>query len=472
MTDKIESVLNDESAIAGNGVVDDTKEEQNPVNLPLEEVQDGNQEPAVEGAPAEDALEEGELAEGTPNEDVVASQEEVQNGKKRKRRKRRKIDEYTLENDIRYRGPLSYRWLRIFAWLFLILSQVGMLLALGGQLDAGLAERTGLLATILKMLSEVMMPLFLIATFATILNGSKKFASMLVLYGGAALIFYLLFVLFHERYVASILMFVFEIDHASAVEMIDMVLSNVLSSGYLSFNIFVDLFLCTLLGFFLVYCPKKVFVGKKLGWFRAFAILPIAWEVASFILKMFSAFGKITLSPYFYPLLTTKPPMTFIVFIAIVLFIKTREHIYRKRGKTHEQYQEFLQTKANSWQFSRYLALIMFVAGILDLIVYLVLTFAFSGVDPSMADETAIESITFVSYAMLKSGIGGSSALFLAAPIMLLFSYTRQHKNTRIEIFIPILAIIVLVFVFLEAMVIATNMVGTLSALIQKLSGN
>ena len=155
MTDKIESVLNDESAIAGNGVVDDTKEEQNPVNLPLEEVQDGNQEPAVEGAPAEDALEEGELAEGTPNEDVVASQEEVQNGKKRKRRKRRKIDEYTLENDIRYRGPLSYRWLRIFAWLFLILSQVGMLLALGGQLDAGLVVvpktlRAGRVARVLR----------------------------------------------------------------------------------------------------------------------------------------------------------------------------------------------------------------------------------------------------------------------------------------------------------------------------------
>ncbi len=76
----------------------------------------------------------------------------------------------------------------------------------------------------------------------------------------------------------------------------------------------------------------------------------------------------------------------------------------------------------------------------------------------------------FVADGMLKIGIGGSSALVLAAPIMLLFSYTRTHKNTRIEMFIPILAIIVLIFVYLEAMVIATKMVGSLSNLVKMLT--
>ncbi len=411
-------------------------------------------------------LAENDIANESTPEELPAPQE-----KKKKRRKRRKIDEYTLVNDIRYRGPLSYRWLRILAWTFLILSQVGLLLELGGALDARLATKVGFLPTILKMGKEIMMPLFLIATFATILNGSKSFKSMLILYGGAALIFYILFILFHERYIASLVMFVMEVDRATAVELIDAVLLLILQNGYLSFNIFIDLFLCTLLGFFLIYHPKKVFVGKKLIWFRLFAIIPIAYEVISFIIKLLGVFGQITVSSYLYPLLTTKPPMTFVVFVIITFFIKARAQIYKKRGKTREQYQEFLQTKANSWQFSRFLALIMIVAGILDTVIYLVLALSVAGANTSPeAAEAAEEATMFVATGLLKIGIGGSGALVLAAPIMLLFSYTRTHKNTRIEMFIPILAIIVLIFVYLEAMVIATKMVGSLSNLVKMLT--
>ncbi len=456
MTDNAENVLNDESVVTDN-VAQDVQEEQDYVDLPVQEMQDGG----VDEAP----IESGEGDVEPKNNDAEPE------AKKHRRRKRRKIDEYTLENDIKYRGPLSYRWLRILAWLFLIISQVGLLLEIGATLDQGnFGQSVGLWPSILKMLSGVMMPLFLIATFATILNGSRKFSSMLVLYGGAALIFYILFILLHERYVPAILMYVFEIDRESAVAMIDLILVATIKNGYLSFNIFVDLFICTIFGFFLIYRPKKVFVGKKLIWFRLLAILPIAWEIVSFVLKLCSAFGKVILSPYLYPLLTTKPPMTFIVFVLIALFIKARERIYRKRGKTHEQYEEFLKTKANSWQFSKFLAIIMIIAGILDLIIYVLLSFAaIAAVDPSgSSGEEAIATVLYVTDVLIKSGVGGSSALIVAAPIMLLFSYTRSYKNTRIEMFIPILAIIVLIFIYLEAMVIATKMLEPLSSIVQK----
>ena len=103
--------------------------------------------------------------------------------------------------------------------------------------------QVGLLPFFLRLASVVMMPLFLIATFATILNGSRTFKSMLILYGGVGAIFYLLFILLHERYAAYALMFVLGVDRATAVETIDKLLSIILSSGYMSLNIFVDLFL-------------------------------------------------------------------------------------------------------------------------------------------------------------------------------------------------------------------------------------
>ena len=52
-------------------------------------------------APASENLAPNEICAGEPCE-------LQEGGKRKKRKKRRKIDEYTLENDIRYRGPLSY----------------------------------------------------------------------------------------------------------------------------------------------------------------------------------------------------------------------------------------------------------------------------------------------------------------------------------------------------------------------------
>ena len=219
------------------------------------------------------------------------------------------------------------------------------------------------------MFKELMMPLLLLATFSTILNGSKNFKSMLILYGGASVVFYLLFIIIHERYMANSIAAVMGVDHATAVQMVDAILGLVSGTGFIAFNIFIDLFMCTLLAFFMLYRPKKVFVGKKLTIFRCMIALPISYEIASFVLKILAAYGTIQLTPYLYPLLTTKPPMTFFVFIALTVFLKVRESIYRKKGGTHEQYQPFLKTNANSWRFSSFTAKVLVIAGIIGLLI-------------------------------------------------------------------------------------------------------
>ena len=423
---------------------------------------------------SEDGLtsEENSIEETSDDQTPVA--EDNLNGKKKKKRKRKKIDEYSLENDIRYRGPLSYRGLRILSWFFLIVSQVGVLLALGAKFDAGLAAKVRTLPDILSGAKDIMMPLFLVATFATILNGSRTYKSMLMFYGGGAVALILVFILLHERYLAVPIAWALQCDKSEAILLIDVLLASS-SSGFFAFNIFIDLFMVTLLTCFLVYKPKKIFVGKKQIIFRLFIIIPIGYEIACFVLKILAGFGKILLSPYFFPFLTTKPPMTFVLFVGIAIFIKIRERIYIKRGKTHAEYQAFLRTNANSWHFSRYLAIFMFIAGLIDFIIHMVLTIVIlvNAVPVEGADAEAIDyAATYIAQIMTNIGIGDSYPLLLAAPIMVFFSYTRRHKKSNIDLLIPIIAILIIIFVYLEGMIIATKMVGSPEALVKKIIGS
>ena len=76
--------------------------------------------------------------------------------------------------------------------------------------------------------------------------------------------------------------------------------------GFVAFNLFIDLFLCTLFMYFLNARPKRVLTGKKVLVLRSLALLPLAWEAASWVLKWKSAQGEITLPFWSFPLLTMK----------------------------------------------------------------------------------------------------------------------------------------------------------------------
>ena len=51
------------------------------------------------------------------------------------RKKRVKLHEVTAENDIRYRGPLSYFHFQILGWLCIVLSQVALFIRLAGRIN-------------------------------------------------------------------------------------------------------------------------------------------------------------------------------------------------------------------------------------------------------------------------------------------------------------------------------------------------
>lgn len=243
------------------------------------------------------------------------------------------------------------------------------------------------------------------------------------------------FLLFYFRYFLG-LAYAFTKDKSQAVLLIDELFSGSGQNGVLAFNVFIDFFLCTVFMFFLHYRPKRVFTGRKLMIFRALSILPILYEAVSLVLKYLSVENTMTVPAVLVPFLTTKPAIMFILFIILAVFIKNRERVFCMRGKTHAEYKQFLKTNRNSLHFSIFTAILFLIAGLIDL-----------GLSYLLTDSGNIQMFNLV-YSL---GIGNSVALIFLAPVVLLFSYTRKYKNKLMDLITPVIGVILIVLVYLEA---------------------
>lgn len=388
----------------------------------------------------------------------------------KKRRNRRRFHEINKDNDIRYRGPLSYRHLRIIGWIAFALSQIGIGFRIATIADPNLAASLVGWMSFFGLFTNLMMPLFLIANFAIILNAKDGYRKLIIQYSFLTVLFYGVFIYIHQHYLVGLMMSFGKIDRGSANEAVNLIISLASGNGFMTFNVFIDLLLCTLLSFFLLYTPKEHFKGKYKIIFRLFALLPIFYEITSIVLKMCaSIINTFTIPVYVYPLLTTKPPVTFLVFIALVLFIKFREKIFIKRGGTRAQYKEFLKTNTNSLHFSIFSSIAFAIGFVLDFI--LLIAFAIA-ITPFMAGET-IDSQVLLAFREVGSwGFGQSIIFIILIPIIMLFSYTRVHENGLIDTFIPLGGIGLTIFVYIEsAYWLLKTMPNIIHDLISKITG-
>lgn len=369
-------------------------------------------------------------------------------------RKRRRLYELSNGNDIRYRGPMSWMGFQILGWLCIVVSVYIPILGIAVRMNPQLEEETISLVVTLQYISTLSLPFLLIANFARILNNAEGYRTQLLRNGGVALGIFLLSVVFFSRYVITLISS-FVSDPENVVPVLTDSFRLFRKSGFIAFNLFIDLFLCTLFMFFLNARPTRVFTGRKRYIFRAFALLPVMYEVASIALKGMAAAGDVALPLWVFPLLTVKPPMTFIVFILLAFYIKRREWHFRRHGKTHEEYQAFLQTNRNSLHFSVHLALLMALAGIMDLFV---MTYMAALRATSMEALQEADMLQILEYFRVAQAMGFGEAsipLFLAAPLVLLFSYTRVPKNKRISMFVPLVAIVIIFVLIAEGILTA-----------------
>ena len=361
-----------------------------------------------------------------------------------KKRRHKKLHEITALNDIKYRGPFSYRHLRIFAWVFMAMAQVGFFLSAASNIDKQFGEEIAGLSQFFKSFGSLTLPLFLIASFAVILHAKDGYKNLILLYTFGCLGCILAFIVVYNHYIVGILALL--TDDGSEASMTASNFIYVISgNGFISFNIFIDLLQFTLFTFFVNYHPVKHFKGKKMIIFRLFAIIPIMYEAASITLKILSALNCVVLPVYVFPFLTTKPPAVFILFLALTFFIKTRERIFKKRNRTLSEYKAFLKTNANSLHFSVYTCIIIVVSVIVDFIV-LILVASFIFVYNGGGENILLEAFTTAN----KLGFGESLGLLLIIPFVLLFSYTKTYKDNMIDKFIPFGGVALIAMVYVE----------------------
>lgn len=356
---------------------------------------------------------------------------------------RRKWHERTAEKDIRYRGPLNYQHFQILGWLCIVASQALLILSLGEKIGALPAAYAGLKGP-LTYISWLSLPFLLIANFAQIMNGQKSYRFLLIKNFCAAGAIWGIYAFFLNRYVIGTID-MFNDGTITSLEAFSRIMEKTEPTGVLCFNIFVDLFLCTLVMFFLNYKPTRIFKGKSRFIFRSFALLPVVYEAGCIVLKVLASRKEITVSPFFYPLFTVKPTMTFVLFIVLALYIKTRELRFRRHGKTHEEYKAFLNTNKNSWDFSRFLAIALVVIALVDMAILLLVT---ARETVGMTEETFMNDYYPTAVIM---GFGNSFVLIFLAPLVLLFSYTRKPKNAMIGMLVPVSSFALIMLLYLEA---------------------
>ena len=339
------------------------------------------------------------------------------------------------ENDIKYEGPLSYRYLRIFAWLFMAFGQIVLL----NSLSVSMMHYDALgdvWTTILGILSSLSTPLFILASFGLVLNGRRNIRDFMLVYGLAYVGMGLGFIIFYLRYIKGLFVEL-GLSELPFTDYFDAFLSD-----KVQVNVFADLFAFALFHFFLNYTPRKIFKGKSVYAFRLFSLIPVIFVLGSYIIKILTATGQMNLPFYIFPFLTTKSPIIYLIFIVAAMWIKNRERWYLKLGATKNDYQEFLKTNRNSLSVSIHLSIIIALASLLDIVLLIIAMIYYYANNLPTDDIGDVVINTF--------GVGQASIMLLAIPFIFLYSYKRKHKDGRIDLIIPILGIALLALVYVE----------------------
>lgn len=363
--------------------------------------------------------------------------------------KKIKYYDITAETDIRYKGFLSYRHLKIIGWLFIILSCAGTVLSLYGDVT-DTSSKYSSAVSVLRFGRGFSVQFLLFAGLATVLNGKSNYKKILITNTAIAMTLAGLFILVYERYILRIFAALLG-GRSAANEKIDSMLDSSTSNGFFSFNIFIDLTLCTLVMFFLNYTPKKYFQGRKIHLFRMLVIFPVAYEITSVCLKILASTHSITLPIYLFPFLTTKPPASFLLFIIIARYFNEMEYQFRKHSKTHEDYEAYLKTNHNSFRFAKFVSLSIIIVSVIDFILMLTVVLLHlytNGGLENISDDRLTNAVELA----ISWGFGKTTFLMTIIPVILLFSYTKTHKNKLIDIAVPAVSIMIIGFIFFDGM--------------------
>ena len=98
----------------------------------------------------------------------------------RKKNGKIRLNALTTEQDLRYRGPLSYRDFKIIGWGCIIVAQIIVLMKLGVKINTGLDQRLNGWVNILTWIAPLALPFLLMSNFAVMLDNRKSYKSLIL----------------------------------------------------------------------------------------------------------------------------------------------------------------------------------------------------------------------------------------------------------------------------------------------------
>ncbi len=359
-----------------------------------------------------------------------------------------RLRDRTLENDIKYNPPLSYRYLRIIAWAFMVFTQIAVILKMNMRLTQGSEALLFPAYNFFNFFSSLPLPLFLVANFAYILQNRDNLKRLLLFYGGMVVLMYALGNFIIGHYIYGLVRAV--IPTAPFYATTQLAAVALMGSGDTGFalNIFVDLLLCSLIYFFINYTPKKFFQGKKIIIFRLFTIFPLLYEIGGILIKYFIYQGTILPTTFFFFLLPGKPPMILVAFLLLCLLIKIGEVIKIKKGYDEAELSEHYKTNAHAFRVSILISYIFGAVALVDFLMFLLFSVIYGG--GTFGNNINPDTISYSVNIIYGLGFGKSSILLAAIPFVLLFSYKKVHKNKEMDKFIPIVGVGLIAIVYIE----------------------
>ena len=321
-----------------------------------------------------------------------------------------------LINDIKYRGPFSYREMRIIAFLMMIISQLATMILTANKSLHVLPDSIERFRDLVDLIGLFSLPLFLMASFAIILSDEKKIIKTLIFYFSMAFAIYLGMTILFGRYLKGTLAALTGMTGEDLNEVAD-ALGKAIFGSLTNVNVFIDMFILTLFSFFVLYTPKIIKRKGALLAFRLCSLFPVLIAFGSAVLFGLINLQKINPSFLVLAALPCRAISVYLIFFAIVLFVKYRKNRFMKKGGTEEEYDIFCVSNVSSLQYSLFISGLLIAVFLIDLVILEVL--------PS-------------SYLF---GFGNSFYMFIIIPLVLLFSYNKKRSNPVIDILLPFIYI-------------------------------
>ena len=351
--------------------------------------------------------------------------------KKTSEYKRSKIDKLLAKQNIKFRGPFSYRTVRIFAYIFMLFAQIYLVYSIASKIVTP-AHWVGSFVNVLEILSIFALPLFLTSNFCLIMSSKRNIKNFLIFYSAFALLIYLAIILIHYRYIGGFANIISDGD-AEMANGIANTITNIFFGKVINYNIFVDLSLFSFFYFFFFYKPKKIKTRKSLITFRLFSLLPVSIAIVSSVLYAMHFLGSINLPVAALAIMPCRSFTIYAIFFILSIVIKIRQYRFSKLGGTEIEYEEYLKSNRNSLEVSVIASIIIFAISLIDFI------------------------LLFTIPEVILLGIGVNFYFVFIIPFVLLLSYTRKPKLKIMDAILPIIFVVLTIIIYLEAFLLVFN---------------